>query len=77
MGRMPDSTGPADTQGHPDPDHRHPDTQQQLDVEHDVLMPDLRRQAVSQGRDPEEVDPLSDDEDALRLNSLGGSTNLD
>ena len=30
------------------------------------LMPDLRGQAEEQGRDPEEVDPVTLDEDALR-----------
>ena len=30
------------------------------------LMPDLRGEAEAQGRDPEEVDPLTLDEDALR-----------
>ena len=39
-------------------------------------MPDLRKRAEGEGRDPEEVDPLADDEDAMRLASLGGSTSL-
>ncbi len=53
------------------------DDQPQLDVRRGVLMPDLRARAADQGRDPEEVDPIADDEDALRLASLGGSASLD
>jgi len=69
---------PADVQAHRDADHVPGDSQpQQLDVRHDVLMPDLRLRAEKEGRDPEEVDPLADDEDALRLASLGGHTSLD
>ena len=74
---MPASRTPADTQAHRDGDHVPSDDQQQLDVRRDVLMPDLRARAEHEGRDPEEVDPIMDDEDALRLASLGGSTNLD
>jgi hypothetical protein len=37
-----------------------------LEVRNDVLAPDLRAAAEAQGRDPEEVDPLLDDEAALR-----------
>ena len=48
-----------------------------LETQHDVLTIDLRARAEAEGRDPEEVDPLSDDEDAFRRDSLGGSTNLD
>jgi hypothetical protein len=48
-----------------------------LETKHDVLMPDLRKQAEDTGRDPEELDPLADDEDAGRRASLGGSTSLD
>lgn len=29
-------------------------------------MPDIRGDAAAQGRDPDEVDPLRDDEDRLR-----------
>jgi hypothetical protein len=29
-------------------------------------MPDIRGRAAEQGRDPDEVDPLADDEDHLR-----------
>jgi hypothetical protein len=75
---MPSFTGPADPQGHRDGDRRHPDDRRQLEVKRDVLMPDLRKDARAHGQDPEEVDPLlAQDEDALRLTSLGGSTNLD
>ena len=71
-------TGPADVQAHRDADHRRPDDRQQLDVKRDVLMPDLRKEAKAHGQDPEEVDPLlAQDENALRLASLGGSTNLE
>lgn len=69
---------PADVQGHPHPDGRVPrDGQPQLDARRDVLAPDLRRRAEAQGRDPEEVDPVSADEAALRRDSLGGSSSLD
>ena len=74
---MPASRTPADTQAHRDADHVPANDQPQLDVRRDVLMPDLRARAEHEGRDPEEVDPIMDDEDALRLASLGGSTNLD
>ncbi|MBW3559082.1 MAG: hypothetical protein KY446_08450 [Proteobacteria bacterium] len=74
---MPVSRTPADTQAHRDGDHVPADDQLQLDVRRDVLRPDLRARAEDQGRDPEEVDPIADDEDALRLASLGGSASLD
>lgn len=74
---MPASFTPSDLQAHRDGDHVPSDDQPQLEIRHDVLMPDLRGQAEAQGRDPEEVDPMVDDEDALRLASLGGSTSLD
>jgi hypothetical protein len=67
---------PADAQGHREGENRER-PQTQLDLRRDVLMPDLRGRAVAEHRDPEEVDPISDDEDALRLASLGGSSNLD
>jgi len=67
---------PADVQGRPGPNRRH-DEEPALEVRQDVLTPDLRQQAKEQGRDPEEVDPLTDDEDALRRASLGGATSLD
>lgn len=72
---MPDT--PADAQSQPQTDHRHPDGTRQLDVRNDVLTPDLRTRAEEEGHDPEEVDPLTDDEDALRRTSLGGTSGLD
>ena len=66
----------ADNQAQPNPDHRVRDDEPQLELRRDVLTLDLRERAVEQGRDPEEVDPLSDDEDALRRASLGGTTRL-
>ncbi len=72
---MPDT--PADAQSHRPTDHRHPDRTRRLDVQNDVLTPDLRTRAEDQGRDPEEVDPLTADEDALRRESLGGTSGLD
>lgn len=74
---MPASRTPSDTQAHRDADHVPSDDAQQLDLRRDVLMPDLRTRAEDQGRDPEEVDPISDDEDAMRLTSLGGASALD
>ena len=67
---------PADVQGRPGPNRRHED-EPALEVRRDVLTPDLRAEAEDQGRDPEEVDPVSEDEDALRRASLGGTTSLD
>lgn len=74
---MPASRTPADTQAHRDADHLEHDRPPQLELRRDVLMPDLRGRATAEGRDPEEVDPLADDEDALRLASLGGTSSLD
>lgn len=68
---------PADAQAHPQTDHRHPDRKRQLEVRNDVLTPDLRKRAEVQGGDPEEKDPLTHDEDALRRDSLGGTSSLD
>jgi len=70
---MPDF--PADAQGRPGPNRRH-DEEPQLDVRRDALTPDLRAQAEARGLDPEEVDPLTDDEETLRRASMGGSANL-
>jgi hypothetical protein len=60
------SNTPADTQGRPHPDRRS-DTPE-VSSEHNPggLMPDIRGEAIEQGRDPEEVDPLVQDEDVLR-----------
>ena len=62
---------PAESQGRP-----HPDRLPKADVDQAVtphnpggLMPDLRGEAVRSGRDPEELDPLRDDEDHLRRES--------
>jgi hypothetical protein len=74
---MPVSRSPADAQAHRDAEHIPVQDEPQLEVRRDALMPDLRARAEHQGRDPEEVDPLFDDEDAMRLDSLGGSTKLD
>ena len=63
---------PADTQARPNPDHRSTHEEPTLDIRRDVLTPDLRDRAQKQGRDPEEVDPITDDEDALRRSTLGG-----
>ena len=68
---------PADPQSHPQTDHRHPDRTRQLDVQDEVLTPDLRTRTEEEGRDPDEVDPLINDEDALRRTSLGGTSSLD
>ncbi len=57
---------PADAQGRPHPNYREVDDQPLLEVRNDVLAPDLRAQAEAQGRDPEEVDPLVEDEETLR-----------
>ena len=74
---MPASRTPADTQSRPHDGQKQSNDKQQLDVRRDVLMPDLRARAEREGRDPNEVDPMSDDEDTLRLTSLGGSAALD
>lgn len=63
---------PADVQGRANADHRNTDETSTLEVRRDVLTPDLRDRAERQGRDPEEVDPVRDDEDALRRSTLGG-----
>ena len=68
---------PSDPQGHREAPTRDTDEQPRLDIRRDVLTPDLRSRAEDQGRDPEEVDPISDDQNSLRLASLGGSTSLD
>ena len=60
----------ADGQGRPHPAHRpleHEGEQRLQDAP--SLMPDLRGEAEAQGRDPEEVDPLGEDEDQLRRES--------
>lgn len=67
---------PADAQGRAHPDHRDASDEPKLDIRRDTLTPDLRQRAVDQGRDPEEVDPLSDDEDAFRRDAFGGQTDL-
>ena len=60
---------PADPQGRPHPD-RPPDERLEPTPTSDHnpggLMPDIRGRAAEQGRDPEEVDPLTLDEDRLR-----------
>ena len=60
---------PADPKGRPHPDRR-PDARLEPTPasSHNPggLMPDIRGRAAEQGRDPEEVDPLTDDEDRLR-----------
>ena len=60
---------PADTQGRPHPDRR-PETPD-VSNEHNPggLMPDIRGDALEQHRDPEEVDPMTFDEDTLRRES--------
>jgi hypothetical protein len=68
---------PADAAGRTPRAHKPRGPDQVLETKHDVLMPDLRKQAEDTGRDPEELDPLADDEDAGRRASLGGSTSLD
>lgn len=67
---------PSDAQGHPEPLTHDTEQQPQLEIRRDVLTTDLRARAEEQGRDPEEVDPISEDENALRLASLGGSSRL-
>lgn len=74
---MPASRTPADAQSRPHAGQVPANDEPQLDVRRDVLMPDLRARAEHEGRDPEEVDPIVEDEDTLRLASLGGSTNLE
>jgi hypothetical protein len=71
------SKSPADAQAHRDADVRPEGEAPKLQLKRDVLMPDLRSRAQDEGRDPEEVDPLYIDEDALRLDSLGGRSKLD
>ena len=58
---------PADPRGRPNPDRR-PDELPKPLSNHNPggLMPDIRGRAAEQGRDPDEVDPLTDDEDRLR-----------
>lgn len=70
------SDTPADAQGRSHPDHRDEGDEPSLEIRRDVLMPDLRKTAEDQGRDPEEVDPILDDEEHGRLDSLGGTTGL-
>ena len=56
-----------DDQGDPHPDDRPTEHAGERRLENPpTLMPDLRGEAEKQGRDPEEVDPLTDDEDRLR-----------
>ena len=60
----------GDNQSRPHPAHRpleHEGEQRLEDAP--SLMPDLRGEAEAQGRDPEEVDPLGEDEDQLRRES--------
>ena len=71
------SDSPADPAGRTPRAHKNRGPDPVLETQHDVLMPDLRARAEEEGRDPEEVDPLADDEDALRRASLGGDANLD
>ena len=71
------SSSPADSQAHRDADNLREGEAPKLEIRRDVLMPDLRARAEEEGRDPEEVDPLLVDEDALRLDSLGGRSKLD
>lgn len=61
----------ADSQGRPHPDRRLPleQTPPATSPNPGGLMPDLRGGAIGHGRDPEEVDPLIDDEDRLRRES--------
>ena len=60
----------ADQQGRPHPADRptEHEGERRLD-DAPNLMPDLRGEAEDQGRDPEEVDPLALDEDAMRRES--------
>jgi hypothetical protein len=63
------SDTPADPQGRPHPDRREDERLAPTPVsKHNPggLMPDIRGRAAEQGRDPDEVDPLADDEDHLR-----------
>ena len=56
-----------DDQGVPHPTDRPTEHQGERRLETAPnLMPDLRRHAAENGQDPEEVDPLALDEDALR-----------
>lgn len=71
------SDTPADAAGRTPRNHRSRGPAPVLDTERDVLMPDLRERARKEGRDPDEVDPMSLDEDAGRRDGLGGSTGLD
>ena len=59
---------PADPEGRPHPDRRAPELEPEPVSPNNPggLMPDIRGKAVAEGRDPEEVDPLQDDEDRLR-----------
>jgi hypothetical protein len=63
------SDTPADPQGRPHPERR-PDERLEPTptTPHNPggLMPDIRGKAAEQGRDPNEVDPLLDDEESLR-----------
>lgn len=69
---------PADTSGFVPAAHRSRDGEEpRLETQRDVLTPDLRARTEAEGRDPEEVDPIEDDEATLRRASLGGSTALD
>ena len=54
-------------QGRPHPSDRPTEHEGERRLENAPnLMPDLRGQAEEQGRDPEEVDPVTLDEDELR-----------
>lgn len=61
----------ADYQGRPHPDRRRPleQTTPASSPNPGGLMPDIRGGAIDQGRDPDEVDPVIDDEDRLRRES--------
>jgi len=57
---------PADAQGRPHPDRRQHEPTPASGHNPGGLMPDIRGKAAEEGRDPEEVDPVVDDEDHLR-----------
>ena len=62
---------PADLQGRPHPDRRDRVAADAPAEPHNPggLMPDLRGEAADQGRDPDELDPVSLDEEELRRRS--------
>ena len=64
------NNSPADAQSPHHPSNRPLEHEGEQRLEHaPSLMPDLRGEAEAQGRDPEEVDPLGEDEDQLRRES--------